>query len=61
MILDVRDKPVFSMLERIKSKLMRRIALNITKMSLHKSLLCPKIEAILLKIKDDAAHCVPEW
>lgn len=47
MILEAMDKPILTMLERIRCKLMKRNHVNKTKMMKHEGLLCPKIEAIL--------------
>lgn len=57
MILDARDKPILTTLEKIRRKLIKRIHVNRSKMMKHEGLLCPKIQAILEKIKYDASHC----
>jgi len=61
MILDARDKPILTMLERIRCKLMIKLHVNKTKMMKHEGLLCPKIQDILELIKVEASNCVPKW
>ena len=48
-ILDVRDKPIITMLELIRSKVMERIARRKVAMSKVNARICPKIKKLLDK------------
>ena len=61
LIMEARDKPILTMLEKIRCILMRRVHVNRTKMSKKKRVLCPKIQEIVEKIKDEASYCVPDF
>lgn len=61
LILEARNKPIFTMLERIKTIMMKRIHVNRAKMLKCEGLLCPKIQNILEKTKEEASHYVPDW
>jgi SWIM zinc finger len=60
MILDSREKPILSMLESIRCKLMNRIYTKQIAMQKYSGDICPKIQKKLEKIKDLSSKCWPE-
>lgn len=61
LIMEARDKPILTMLEKIRTILMRRIHVNRTNMLKNDRVLCPKIQQILEKTKGEASYCVLDW
>ncbi|KAK8612019.1 hypothetical protein V6N13_132052 [Hibiscus sabdariffa] len=60
-IVDVRDKPILTMLEAINSKLMRRIYKRRDAMKRYNGSICPKIQKKLDKLKIESFNCIPDW
>ncbi|KAK8510032.1 hypothetical protein V6N11_029034 [Hibiscus sabdariffa] len=60
-IVDVRDKPILTMLEAINSKLMRRIYKRRDAMKRYNGSICPKIQKKLDKLKIEPFNCIPDW
>ena len=58
-ILDAREKPILTMLEVIRSKIMNRIMNKRNKMMKLKGEICPKIQKKLEKNKEQFARCWP--
>ena len=58
---DARDKHVLTMLEKIKLALMKRMHTNFSNISKQTRLLCPKIQEILEKTKEEASPCIADW
>lgn len=61
LILNARNKPILTMLEKIMTIMMKRIHVNKAKMLKVEGLLCPKIQQIFEKTKGRASYCVPNW
>ncbi|KAL4320047.1 hypothetical protein GQ457_18G015050 [Hibiscus cannabinus] len=60
-LLDVRDKPILTMLEEINSKLMRRVYKQRDAMRRFDGQICPKIQKKLDKLKIESFKCIPDW
>ncbi|KAJ4788275.1 DEK carboxy-terminal domain protein [Rhynchospora pubera] len=60
-ILDARDKPIITMLEIIRTKLMRRFQVKRDEMMKYKGPICPKIQKKLDKWKDEAIKFNAVW
>ena len=60
-IFDARDKPIITMLEKIRINLIVRIHKKRDKMKKCEGLLCPSIQAIVEQNKFDAANWILKW
>jgi hypothetical protein len=60
-ILDARDKPILTMLEMIRTKLMRRLQVKRDAMMKYKGSIYPKILKKLEKCKDEAVKYTSIW
>ncbi|KAJ1703111.1 hypothetical protein LUZ63_002890 [Rhynchospora breviuscula] len=60
-ILDARDKPIITMLEFIRTKLMRRLQVKRDEMLKYKGPICPKIQKKLDKWKEEAIKFNAVW
>ncbi|KAK8635693.1 hypothetical protein V6N13_004418 [Hibiscus sabdariffa] len=60
-IVDVRDKPILTMLEAISSKLMKRIYKRRDAMKRYNGSICPKIQKKLDKLKIEFFNYIPDW
>ncbi|XP_051152715.1 uncharacterized protein LOC127266501 [Andrographis paniculata] len=58
-IMEARDKPIISMLEKIRNLLMVRMQLNREKAEKWDDTLCPKIMKIMKKMMDEASEFIP--
>ncbi|GKV00257.1 hypothetical protein SLEP1_g12979 [Rubroshorea leprosula] len=59
-ILDARDKPILTLIETIRTKLMKRIAKRIDEAKKWPGPFCPKIMKKIEKLKEHSAKCFPE-
>ncbi|KAJ1703320.1 hypothetical protein LUZ63_003099 [Rhynchospora breviuscula] len=60
-ILDARDKPIITMLEMIRTKLMRRLQVKRDELMKYKGLICPKIQKKLDKWKEESIKFNAIW
>ncbi|XP_020109288.1 uncharacterized protein LOC109724768 [Ananas comosus] len=58
-ILEARDKPIVSMLEWIRVRLMKKFYIKREGMEKYRGPICPNIQKKLEKLKVDARHCFP--